>query len=177
VTAPPATAGAQGPIPDWRTTPDEPYPFVTPVPGLTPTEIDGIYSRPITVPSSTGAGYSTLTLRSGRFALVDRDRGRETGGHYFLSGGHVVLVNDPTCPDGRGAYRWWYGADGALELGLILDLCAGGARADELVDGPWALKVALGDGRRGYCQPPNPEAGITDHWPRPSDCAVGVIDG
>jgi hypothetical protein len=46
-----------------------------------------------------------------------------------------------------------------LILNLAEDNCAIGLRAINLTKLPWLS-----------CQPPNREAAITDHWPKPAGC-------
>jgi hypothetical protein len=181
-TAPPAPDSAAA-IPDWRSDPNEPYPFTTNVPALEPTILDGVYSRPPTdtyegerahcircPPYPVDAGRSTLTLDRGRFHVVHVDSPYETRGHYVVSGTRIILLNDPECGAERGVYRWTRDAAGMIELTVIADPCGFDQRAIDLTFHPWQLKQSLTPDRRGYCDPPNEEAAVTGHWPEPDDC-------
>ena len=180
---PPVASEATGPIPDWRTTPDEPYPFTTPVPPLVATDLDGVYARPSTYdfpgtqplcvrcpPYPADAGTSTWRLEAGRFEVLHETPAYRTSGHFEVSGNRLILFNDTECGNARGVYRWSVASDGALSLSLIVDPCAFGQRWKELAGSAWSLKRSLTGERRGYCDPPNVEAAVTEHWPRPSDC-------
>lgn len=108
----------------WRTDPSEPYAFVTPVPPLAPTPIDGLYHRDFTkgsepipcrrcAPFRLDRGPSTLELLEGRFQLVHEGNSFRSQGHYLVDGQRLILFNDPVCPETAGVYRW------ALEGGLL----------------------------------------------------------
>ena len=144
--------GAPSPTGDptrWRDAPgQEPYPFVTPIPPLADTPIDGVYRRdyragsePIPcrrcAPYRLNSGTAILTFREGRF-IVDHPAWEFTsGGHYFVDGGRLVLVNDPNCPQTRGVYSWAL-KGGSLSLEVLEDDCAFDLlRARYLSAAPW----------------------------------------
>lgn len=119
----------------WRTAPaQEPYPFVTPIPPLASTPIDGVYTRDLRegsdpipcrrcAPYRLNSGPATLTFDAGRY-LVEQPLSRFTArGHYFVEGDRVLLINDPNCPQTEGVYRWRT-AEGALSLEVVEDDCA-----------------------------------------------------
>lgn len=152
-------APVSGPVPDWRTTPEEPYPFIRPAPPLVATPVDGIYDRSPTetypgqrptcvrcAPFPQDAGRSTLTLNSGRYYLSQVQPRYRSGGHFVISGTHLTLFNDPECGKVRGVYRWRL-KDGQLELTALFDPCAFGQRARDLTDARWGVTpvVDVGD--------------------------------
>jgi hypothetical protein len=144
-----------GPIPDWRTTPEEPYPFTGPVPPIVATALDGTYSRPPTdtyegpprarctrcPPFPKDAGRSTLRFDHGRFYLSQEMRRYETFGHFVITRSHVTLFNDPECGEVRGVYRWRLDGN-QLALTPLFDLCAFGQRARDMTDSVWTIAAA-----------------------------------
>src|SRR5918996_520588 len=113
--ADPASAPSPTGDPDlWREAPGrEPYPFVTPIPPLAQTPVDGVYRRdypaggdPIPcrrcAPYRLDSGESVLTLREGRFGVDHPASAFRSGGHYFVDGPRLILINDPNCPRTRG---------------------------------------------------------------------------
>lgn len=143
-----------GLVPDWRTTPEEPYPFTGPVPPLVETSLEGVFGRPPTdtyvgpprarctrcPPFPKDAGSSTLHFDRGRYYLTQEQRPYRTFGHYVISRSHVTLLNDPECGDVRGVYRWRL-TDGVLTLTALFDPCAFGQRARDMTDSAWTLSV------------------------------------
>ena len=146
----PATAPSPTGDPErWRRAPgQEPYPFVTPIPPLTTTPVDGVYRRdyragsdPIPcrrcAPYRLDAGEAVLALRQGRFTIDHPASAFFSGGHYFVDGARLLLINDPNCPRVRGVYRWAL-RDGALSLEVVEDDCAFDLlRARYLSAAPW----------------------------------------
>ena len=101
----------------WRTDPSEPFAFVTPVPPLRPTAIDGTYHRDFTpggkpipcrrcAPYRLDRGLATLELLGGRFQVLHEGNAFRTQGHYLVAAQRLTLFNDPVCPETRGVYRW-----------------------------------------------------------------------
>jgi hypothetical protein len=182
--ATPAAVGPTGPIPDWRSDPDEPYPFSGPIPPLVTTAVDGVYTRDPTYhypggdpphcvrcpPYIADSGISTLTLEQGRFRMVHESPPWKSEGHYVLSGTRIILFNDPECSGLRGVYRWQMAPNGDMAFTRLADQCGTNQRWLDFTDQTWRLTHSLRDGITGACQPPNAEAAVTDHWPRPSDC-------
>lgn len=167
-------------IPDWRTDPDEPYPFTTPVPALVATELDGEFLRAAPTDTYTGTrahcvrcppfpadrGISTLTFDRGRYEILHVEPAYRSTGHFVVDGETLTVFNDPECGADRGTYR--IEREGAeLRLELIDDPCGFGRRASDLTALTWTLSEAA---RGGPCQPPNTEAAISGHWPVPSGC-------
>ena len=89
---------------------------------------DGTYLREATDTQPT----EVLTIRDGAFTVGDRWSGSLSG-----TGLVVVLTNDPACPDARGAYRVFAAGGQDIRWNLIVDLCADGARGDDLTSGTW----------------------------------------
>ena len=175
-------ATSSGPAPAWATDKDEPYPFVSPVPPLRGTPVDGTYLR-VGAGSDTvevacrrcaayppDAGTSRLDLNLGRYEVQHQDPPYRGSGHYRVDGDLITIFNDPECPHASGRYRWHIAND-ELVLELVADDCAGSQRATDLSMWPWT--AATGP---GACQPPNHEAAVTGHWPGPSACASGADD-
>jgi hypothetical protein len=132
----------------WRSDPNEPYPFTTPIPPRRSTPIDGTYrrdyeqgARPIPcrrcAPYRLDRGVAGLELRAGRYRLVHEASAFSASGHYVIDGDRFVLFNDPNCPQTRGVYRWRIEA-GALSLQAVEDDCAFDLlRARYLSAAPW----------------------------------------
>lgn len=145
-------APASGTVPDWRTTPAEPYPFITPVPPQVATPLEGVFDRPPTdtyvgpprarctrcPPFPRDAGRSTLTFDRGRYYLSQQERRYNTFGHYVITRTHVTLINDPECGNVRGVYRWRIEGE-QLTLTTLFDPCGFGQRARDLTDSAWTL--------------------------------------
>lgn len=141
-----------GLVPDWRTTPEEPYPFTRPVPPLVETALEGVFGRPPTdtyvgpprarctrcPPFPKDAGRSVLRFDRGRYYLTQEERPYRTFGHYVISRSHLTLFNDPECGNVRGVYRWRLVGD-QLTLTLLFDPCAFGQRARDMTDSVWTL--------------------------------------
>ncbi len=172
-------APSAGAIPDWRTDPDEPYPFTSPVPDLTTTVLDGEYTRPPTdsytgdraacrrcPPYPPDRGASILRFDRGRYEIVHEEPAYRTFGHFTVDGELLTLINDPECATDVGTYR--VERDGAqLRFDVVDDLCAFGQRTRDLTARTWTpAEIARGES----CQPPNTEAAISGHWPEPSGC-------
>jgi hypothetical protein len=132
----------------WRTDPEEPYAFVTPVPPLAPTPIDGTYHRDFTpgsepipcrrcAPFRLDRGPSTLELAEGRFQLIHEGNDFRTQGHFLVHEERLILFNDPVCPETRGVYRWRL-EGGLLALDQVDDPCPFDLlRARYLTAAPW----------------------------------------
>lgn len=166
-------------LPDWRTDPNEPYPFTTPVPDLAATDIDGEYTRPPTdtytgdraacrrcPPYPPDRGASILRFDRGRYEIVHDEPAYRTFGHFTVDGELLTLINDPECATDIGTYR--VERDGAqLRFDVVDDPCAFGQRTRDLTERTWTpADIARGES----CQPPNTEAAISGHWPEPSGC-------
>jgi hypothetical protein len=70
----------------------------------------------------------------------------------------MVLANDPCCIEDIGVYAWRL-EKGRLIFETVDDPCAIRLRAMNLAQQPWLA-----------CRPPNIEAAITGHWPKPEGC-------
>ncbi len=92
------------------------------------------------------------------FRIFHPESGWKSIGTYIVAGDRVLLANDPTCIDSIGLYRWRLEA-GRLSLETIDDPCAIKLRALNLSQQPWLS-----------CRPPNIEAAVTGHWPKPEGC-------
>lgn len=175
-----APSSASGAAPDWRSDPDEPYPFVQPVPAYLPTTVDGIYTREPTdryvghrapcrrcPPYPEDRGVSSLTLRAGRYLVRHSRPEYQSLGHFRIVGDRIELFNDIECSHVAGSYRWRL-EDATLLLSDPQDPCGFGQREKDLTALPWRITGAAAG--RIECQPPNEEAAVTGHWSMPSDC-------
>jgi hypothetical protein len=129
----------------------QPFPFTTPTPPLTPTSLDGTYTRTVTAdvlgapghcrrcpPYRLAEGPERMTLERGVFH-IEQAGGHLTVGHFQVAGDRITLFNDPNCPQARGTYRWAEGG-GNLRFELVSDDCAfGNLRARYLMALPWRV--------------------------------------
>jgi hypothetical protein len=150
--APTGTAASPtGDTDRWRSDPDEPYPFVTPIPPDTPTPVDGRYVRTLTAaggapraipcrrcaPYRLVRGRAVITFEGGRFHLVHQAANFRASAHYLVEGDRLILFNDPNCSHVRGIYRWSLDG-GNLSLEVVEDDCAFDLlRARYLSAAPW----------------------------------------
>jgi len=146
-----------------------PYPYRMPLPPPTPTGLDGTYAKfelketepvhclrcPDYAPEG---GVWKLSLDRGVFRIYHAVTGWRSLGSFTVADDRLVLANDPNCPDDIGTYTWQR-QEGQLILSEVDDPCAIRLRAMNLTNLPWLS-----------CQPPNAEAGITDHWLKPRGC-------
>ncbi len=100
--------------------------------GAAPTEAwaVGSYTRP----EAEGADALTLEVEDGRYRIGDR-----WSGSWESHSWTVILLDDPACPEARGAYHAHnVGPDREdLRFVRVVDTCADGARAAELEAGTW----------------------------------------
>lgn len=162
--ASPADAGLPSP-----TIESSPFPYTTPLPPPVRTALDGRYVKLDPIPGTPTpcrrcpdwkpeGGEWLLRFDQGVFRISHAVTGWRTVGSFTVSGDRLVLFNDPTCHREIGTYTWKL-ERGALTLEVVEDTCAIGLRAKNLTAMPW-----------NACQPPNTEAAVTDHWPRPAGC-------
>ena len=111
-------------------------------------------------PSYGERGAKSLFHKRSKSCRTDHQRSGRVSQcrRVHAAGDRVLFANDPVCPDGIGVYHWKLEND-RLILSVIDDPCAINLRAKNLSETPWLS-----------CQPPNIEAGITDHWPKPEGC-------
>jgi hypothetical protein len=155
-----------------------PYPYLLSLPRETASALDGTYA--MVEPAETGqvhclrcpdyapaGGVWKLHLSRGVFRIFHAETGWRSLGSFVVTRDRVskvefpdrlLLFNDPHCPDVVGMYTWKL-EEGSLRLEVVDDTCSYQLRAANLTGMPWLS-----------CQPPNAEAGITDHWPKPAGC-------
>lgn len=154
-----------------------PYPYTLPLPAPEQTVLDGTYTKVELKESppvhclrcpdyAPEGGVWKLNLDRGVFRILHEATGWHSLGSFVLSRDRrtagtvdqLVLFNDPNCPEYVATYAWSL-EEGALILEAIEDSCSIHLRAMNLTNLPWLP-----------CQPPNIEAGITDHWQKPPGC-------
>jgi hypothetical protein len=137
--------------------------------------LDGRWTATPDAPDRT-----TLAVDAGTYAIEGQEAYRG-GGRLAVRGSEVILSADPACPTVSGRYAAALGETErygllpqfraqTLELSVIDDPCADGARARALTGVPWVLRTSARSGSYGVCDPPNEEAAITGHWPIPTGC-------
>ncbi len=145
-----------------------PYPYTRELPPE-PSLIDGTYTKvdlkqgtpvpcrrcPEYAPES---GVWKLSFEHGIFRINQTVTGWKSIASFSLSGDRLLIFNDPNCVDTVGEYLWKL-EDDQLSLTEIRDSCAIHLRAVTLTQQPWSS-----------CQPPTLEAGISDHWVKPTGC-------
>ena len=146
----------------------EPFPYTVPLVHK-PSFLDGTYTKrakktnaivpcrrcPDWLPET---GLWKMQFKKGTYRIIHKATGWKNIGTFIVAGDRVLFANDPVCPEGIGIYFWKREKD-RLMLSVIDDPCAINLRAKNLSETPWLT-----------CQPPNIEAGITDHWPKPEGC-------
>jgi hypothetical protein len=146
-----------------------PYPYLIPIPEPKLTELDGTYTKIVASPAehvhclrcpdyAPEGGLWKLRLDKGTFYILHADSGWKSVGTVLVTKERLLLANDPNCIDGLGLYRWRL-EKGRLNLEVLDDPCAIKLRAMNLTLQPWLS-----------CRPPNLEAAITGHWPKPAGC-------
>jgi hypothetical protein len=146
-----------------------PYAYSRALPSPEGTPVDGVYGkldpgepqwwRCARCPDFRRAGGNwRLMLHQGTMRMYYEVTGFSTVSSYYVSGDTLELFNDPHCPYESGEYTWRL-EDRELVLIEVKDACALHLRAENLTNQPWRT-----------CQPPNIEAGVTDHWIRPPGC-------
>ena len=103
-------------------------------------------------------GIWRIYFNKGAYRIINTNTGWKSIGTYIVSKDRVILSNDPSCIDDFGLYRF---------------LIKGGVLKFEVIDDPCAIKLRglnLGETSWFSCYPPNEEAAITEHWPKPVGC-------
>lgn len=140
-----------------------------------PGPLDGRWTATPDAPDRT-----TLAVRDGTYAIEGLVAYRGSG-QLAASAADVIVSADPACPDVDGRYVAELGETErygllpqfraqTLELSVVEDPCADGARARALTEVVWVLRTSGRAGSYGVCDPPNEEAAITGHWPIPTGC-------
>lgn len=146
----------------------EPYPHTIPL-FSKPTPLDGTYVKKAKkegeiIPCRRCPdwfpypGLWKLNLNKGTYRIYHQRTGWRSIGTYALAGNRIFFANDPCCINTIGVYSWKF-EDSTLIFKAIDDDCAIKLRALNLMEVPWHS-----------CQPPNSEAAITGHWPKPQGC-------
>lgn len=146
-----------------------PYPYLVPLPKPEHSPVDGTYTKVVASASdrvhclrcpdyAPEGGLWKLNLSRGTFRVLHPESRWKSIGTYIVSGDRILLANDPACQGELGLYRWRL-QEGELVFEVIDDPCAIKLRAMNLTQHPWRT-----------CQPPNVEAAVTEHWPKPEGC-------
>jgi hypothetical protein len=147
----------------------QPYPYLVPLPEPMRHPIDGTYTKVVAPDAervhcrrcpdyAPEGGVWKLNLDRGAFRILHPESRWKTIGTYLVAGDRILLANDPVCIDALGLYRW-RPDEGQVVFEVIDDPCAIKLRAMNLTQEPWRS-----------CRPPNIEAGVTGHWPKPEGC-------
>ena len=179
------TPGPHKQVTDLSTTIEvPPFPYSTPLPPPVPSSLDGLYSKRLPLestptPCKRCAGYRlegglwTLYLDKGIYKVFQQDTDFEAVGSFVVSGNQITFFNDPFCEEDLrmvGTYTWEWDARDDLRLSAVADPCSIGLRAKNLTATAWVKTPLLPQERANSCQPPNREAGVTDHWKKPPYC-------
>lgn len=156
----------------------QPHPYLLPLMEDAPTVLDGTYVK---VEPARGEavhclrcpdyarepGLWKLQLHRGVFRIYYEGRDWSSVGSFLVTRDRMskvedpdklLLFNDPNCTGIVGVYRWLKTKEGLL-LEAVDDTCSYRLRAANLSSLPWLS-----------CTPPNEEAAVTDHWPKPEGC-------
>jgi hypothetical protein len=146
-----------------------PYPYRIPLPEPARSPADGTYTKVVATAAervhclrcpdyAPEGGLWKLNLNQGTFRVLHPESRWKSIGTYIVAGDRILLANDPACQDELGLYRWRL-QEGELVFEVIDDPCAIKLRAVNLTQQPWRP-----------CRPPNIEAAVTGHWPKPDGC-------
>jgi len=103
-------------------------------------------------------GVWRLYFNRGVYRIINIDTGWKSIGTYIVSKDRVFLANDPACIYDFGLYTFKI-KERRLTFKVIDDPCAIKLRGLNLSETEWVS-----------CYPPNEEAAITEHWPKPDGC-------
>ncbi len=145
------------------------YPYRIPLPEPVRSPVDGTYTKVVAAAAdrvhclrcpdyAPEGGLWKLNLSRGTLRILHPESRWKSVGTFIVAGDRILLANDPACQDELGLYRWRL-HEGELVFEVIDDPCAIQLRAMNLTQQPWRS-----------CQPPNTEAAVTDHWPKPEGC-------
>lgn len=146
-----------------------PYPYLIPLPEPKRTDLDGTYTK-VVIPKAERVhcrrcpdyapegGLWKVNIDQGVFRIFHPDSGWKSIATAIVSGDRMVLANDPCCIEDIGVYAWRL-EKGRLMFTAVDDPCAIRLRAMNLTQQPWLA-----------CRPPNIEAAVTEHWPKPDGC-------
>ncbi len=144
--------------------------FIYTVPRVNkPTPIDGVYIKTALkkgqiVPCRrcpdwlANPGVWRLYFKKGIYRIINTDTGWKSIGTYIVSKDRVFLANDSACIYDFGVYSFKF-KDRVLTFDIIDDPCAIKLRGMNFCETDWVS-----------CYPPNEEASITAHWPKPHGC-------
>ena len=146
-----------------------PVPQTTPLPDPIPTSLDGTYA--ISDPSlpqwwtcrrcadyRPAGGIWKLHFDRGVMRIYYEVTGWKSLASYTVSGGRLILFNDPYCPEDVGEYTWTLAGDN-LSLQVIDDPCSIRLRGENLSRQTWLS-----------CAPPDVRAATSGHWDKPLGC-------
>jgi hypothetical protein len=152
-----------------------PIPHTTPLPNSDWTPIDGTYAKlDLSLPQwwacrrcadyRPAGGIWKLQFDKGIMRIYYPITGWRSIASYTVSGDHLIIFNDPYCPQDVGEYKWEFEeernqADRILEIEVVTDLCSIQLRGENLSNQPWLS-----------CMPPNEMTGASDHYYKPPGC-------
>jgi hypothetical protein len=146
-----------------------PYPYLIPLPEPKRTDLDGTYAKVVTPKAervhclrcpdyAPEGGIWKLNLDRGVLRIFHPESGWKSIATAIVTADRLVLANDPCCIEDIGVYAWRL-EKGRLTFEVVDDPCAIRLRAMNLTQQPWMS-----------CRPPNIEAAVTEHWPKPDGC-------
>lgn len=146
-----------------------PFPYLIPLPDPKRTDLDGTFTKVVISPTervhclrcpdyAPEGGLWKLNVDRGVFRIFHPESGWKSIATAVVAGDRMVLANDPTCIEDIGVYKWRLDKE-QLTIEVIDDPCAIKLRAMNLTQQPWRS-----------CRPPNNEAAVTGHWPKPAGC-------
>ena len=145
-------------------------PFIYTVPRIDKTTaIDGVYVKKAVrkgeiVPCRrcsdwlANPGIWRIYFNKGSYRIINTDTGWKSIGTYIVSNDRLFLANDPACIYEFGLYSFKL-ENRQLTFHVIDDPCAIKLRGQNLSETVWFS-----------CSPPNEEAAVTEHWPKPKGC-------
>jgi hypothetical protein len=152
-----------------------PTAHTTPLPNSTWTPIDGTYAKlDLSEPQwwacrrcadyRPAGGIWKLQFDKGVMRIYYDVTSWRSIASYTVSGDHLYIFNDPSCPQDVGEYKWrledkWNLRDRSLRLDVVDDSCSIRLRAKNLSNAPWLS-----------CMPPNDITGASGHWHKPPGC-------
>ncbi len=152
-------------------------PFIYTIPSVKKTTpVDGVYVKNALrqgekVPCMrcpdwlANPGIWRIYFNRGTYRIINTATGWKSIGTYIVSKNRILLANDPSCINEFGLYTFKFEYCNHPYKKKYLTF--------KVIDDPCAIKLRglnLGEKEWISCHPPNEEAAITEHWPKPDGC-------